>query len=131
MILRGFCCIPLPQEELYPKGYYKSFQSGICWEPSLFHVWYCKQKLSLRNSLCWESELLTFLSKNLMLHRKPRSTHQHTTQPYVQALIFVNKLTSIQLQLCKTSRARSIALYNNITHNILTECDHGLLPKQK
>lgn len=130
MNLRGFCGIPLPQEELYPKGYYKSFQSNICREPSLFHVWYCKQKLSLRNSLCWESKFHTFLSKNLMLHRKPRSTHQHTTQPYVQALIFVNKLTSVQLQLCKTSRATSIA-YNNIIQNISTECDHGLLPKQK
>lgn len=129
MNLRGFCGVPPPQEELYPKGYYKSFQSNIYWEPSLFHVWYCKQKLSLRNSVCWENEFHTFLSKSLMLHRKPRSTHQHTTQPYVHTLIFVNKLTSAQLQLCKTSCAKSIA-YNNITQNTSTECNHDLLPKQ-
>lgn len=130
MHLRGFCGIPLPQEMFYPEGYYKSFLSHICQEPSLFHVWYCKQKLSSRNSLCWESEFHTFLSKNLILHRKPRSTHQHTTQPYGHTLIFVNKLTSVQLQLCKTWCTKSLP-YNSITQNALTERDHGLLPKQK
>jgi len=103
MHLRGFCGIPPPQAMLYPKGYHKSFLSCICREPSLFHVWYCKQKLSSRNSLCRESEpeFHTFLSKNLILHRKPSSAHQHTTQPYVHTLIFINKLTSVPLQLCK------------------------------
>lgn len=128
---RGFCGIPPPQEMLYPKGDYKSFLSHICGEPGLFHVWYCKQKLSSRNSVCRESEpkFHTFLSKSLILHGKPKSTNQHTTQPYVHTLISVNKLTSVQLLLCKTRCAKSLAC-NRVTQNTLSECDRGLLPKQ-